>query len=386
MRLIQWWRSQPQSIRDGLGAAAFAAISLLPVLAPYGLVLGALPVRPADTLSVLLILAQTLPLAARRTAPGWALALVGVAFAVDQCLGYPPSPAGLGVLVALYSAGAHQRRARGVTVVTSAAAYVILAVVLLVLGSPEHVWDFVTFTLVLAAAWGVGDLVRLRTTAADARAADGARAAVTDERMRVARELHDVVGHHVTSMVVQADAASLLAASGQPLSSEQLAAIADGGRRALDDLRRLLDVLGSDDTARSPAIGALGDLVRAAQAAGQRITLEEEGMPVGTDELRLAVYRIVQEGLTNALKHAPGQPTRVQVAWSANEVQVRLTTESTGSRSHRRVIPGSGRGLPGLAERVRRLGGRLHAGPDSRGRFELAAHLPLTPEEARHDT
>ena len=365
---------------DAAAALALAAVSMLPALRSYGVVLGELPTVPSDALHILLVLAQTLPLAARRRAPAAVLATTGLAYALDQALAYPPSPAGLGLLVALYSAGAHQRRGRQLTVVTAIAGYVALAVTLTLRGSREQPWEFATFALVLAAAWGAGDIVRLRAASALAAAEQRARDAVGHERARLARELHDVISHHVTGMVVQADAAAFLVPEDDPLRG-QLASIAAGGRRALTDLRGLLDVLGTD-TATSPSIGPLHDLVDDARRGGQQVTLHEEGTPTGSDELRLAVHRLVQESLTNALKHSPGGATDIAVRWSEVEVHARIVTGPAAVSAPRRVVPGSGRGLAGLRERVRRLGGTLHAEPECDGRFIVEATIPVAGSDA----
>lgn len=382
--LVRWWRSLPDWAVDGVGAAALCAVALVPALSVYGLALGELRTRPSDALHVVLVVAQTLPLTARRVRPATVLAVVGFAFAVDQSSGYPPSPGGLGILFALYSAAAHQRRARPLTIAVSVVVYVALSTVLILLGSPDNAWQFATFGVVLVAAWVLGDFVRLRTAAAQVREAQAARAAVADERARLARELHDVVSHHVTGMVVQADAAGFIVPEDQVRAREQFASIADGGRRALADLRRLLDVLGADDVRRVPAIGPLADLAADARRAGQSVALSESGTPSGPDELRLAVYRVVQEGLTNARKHAAGAPTEIDVTWSADAVAVRVVSRANGSAAASAGgIPGSGRGLAGLADRVARLGGRLNAGRDDSGSFVLAADLPI---DSTHDT
>lgn len=370
-------------MRDGLGAAVFAAVSSVPALQPYGVVLGELPVRDADAAHAVLVLAQTLPLALRRSAPASVLAVIGVAFALDQAFAYPASPAGLGVLFALYSAAAHQRRGRALSIGLGALAYAVLAVVLIRLGSREDAWGFVTFLPVLAAAWGIGELVRLGAAAARTRAQDAAHAAVAGERTRLAAELHDVVSHHVTGMVVQADAAAFLLPPDEARVREQLASIADHGRRALVDLRQLLDVLGNDAVPTGPAIGALADLVADALAAGQPVAFDEVGTPSPVDEIRLAVYRIAQEGLTNARKHAPGARTELRVSWGGPEVRIVVATaaETASAAPAAAAVPGSGRGLDGLAERVRRLGGRFEAGPDDRGRFVLSAGIPRPDQE-----
>jgi signal transduction histidine kinase len=290
------------------------------------------------------------------------------------------------VLFALYSVGAHQRRGRIAVASVSVAAYVCLSVVLTDLGSPERPWDLTTFGFVLAAAWGLGDLVRTRGTAARSSAELQARAAVFDERARLARELHDIVSHHVTGMVVQADAAAFLLPDGEQAVRSQLAGIAGAGRGALDDLRRLLDVLGTEGQSGAPQPGPLTDLTAGARRTGQSVELHEHGAPHGPAELRLAVYRVVQEGLTNARKHAPGAAVRVTTRWGAASTRVQvITVPVPGTTQAGPAAPGSGRGLAGLRDRVERLGGDLTAAPAAGGGFALEATIPFDPSQHDED-
>ncbi len=375
----------PTTFRDAAVATAFAAVSLVPALGPYGVELGELPPRDDDTWRVVLILGQTLPLALRRRFPAGCLAVVGVSFALFHALAYGPSPAGLGVLFALYSAGAYQRRGRALTVAAAVVAFAALVVVLSALGSPEQPWALATFGLVLAAAWGVGDLVRIRAAAARSRAELAARTAVLEERARLAGELHDVVSHHVTGMIVQADAVAFLVPAGDQAVRAQLAGIADAGRRALDDLRRLLDVLSPDGPDAGPPVGTIADLVDAARGTGLDVELAEDGTARGPDELRLTAYRVVQEGLTNARKHAPGAAVRVAVGWTGPSARLVVTTAAAPARPGAGPrAPSSGRGLHGLRARVERLGGTLRAAPSPDGGFLLEASLPLDPAPPSH--
>ncbi|MFD6176840.1 MULTISPECIES: sensor histidine kinase [unclassified Isoptericola] len=376
-----WSHARPASagVRDTAAAVAFAAVSLVPALGPYGMVMGDLPTRDDDAWRVVLVLAQTLPLAVRRRLPGACLAVVGTTFALSQVLAYAPSPAGLGLLFALYSAGAYLRRGRVAVAVAAAVAFVALAVVLTALGSPERPWELATFGLVLAAAWGVGDLVRARAASARSRAELAARAAVLEERARLARELHDVVSHHVTGMVVQADAAAFLLPAEERAVRPQLAGIADAGRRALDDLRRLLDVLGAEEPSPGPPVGSIADLADAARGTGLDVELVEHGTPRGSDELRLTAYRVVQEALTNARKHAPGAAAWVSVRWTGPDARLAVATSAAQTPGVLPRIPSSGRGIHGLRARVEHLGGTLRAGPAEDGGFLLEASLPLDP-------
>lgn len=384
------WRSLDVWARDGLGALVFAAIALVPALSPYGVVLGGLPERAPDSWHVLLLLGQALPLAARRVAPGAVLGIIAAAFAIHQLLAYPPSPAGLGLFFALFSAGAYQQNRRRLTLSLAVGVYVALAITLVHLGSTEQVWEWVAFAAVPSAAWGLGEVVRMRTIAAHDREIASAKSAVMEERARVARELHDIIGHHVTGIVVQAEAATFLLPPGETRMHQKFATIAASGRAALEELRQQLDLLDGTTPSMTPAIASLSDLVAAGRATGLQIELTEVGSPHGSGQLRLAVQRIVQEGLTNARKHAPGATVIVHTNWATPVVEVRIVS-AAATTTHkvpgndalfRSSAPGNGRGLAGLTERVSLLGGTLNAGPNSDGGFTIEARLPLTGAQA----
>ncbi|HEX8870641.1 MAG TPA: histidine kinase dimerization/phosphoacceptor domain-containing protein, partial [Lentzea sp.] len=175
------------SAKDVALAAGFLLLSFVPGMSAVAVEIGDLPERPADWIAVALIVAQCVPLAVRTRWPTLCLALVGLAFGVHQALSYPPAFASLALYVALYTVGLRGRRPW-----EAVAAYVVLVVVLRLLGSPNRVQDFVLFGLALVVMWLVGDQVRRRRGQAEVA-----------ERARIARELHDVVTHHVTAMVVQ---------------------------------------------------------------------------------------------------------------------------------------------------------------------------------------
>jgi signal transduction histidine kinase len=387
---------------DGVLAAVLAVLAFVPALSKLGAQLGDLPARPADALSVALALAQTLPLAARRRSPAAVLAVIGAAFAVDQARGYPTTFASLGLYLALYSAGAHQERLRRTAAAAASAGYAVLALVLHRLGSPLEFGDYSAFYLATAAAWLAGGVMRrLREQQAERRRL-AAEAATAAERARIARELHDVVTHHVTAMVVQADAAQFLLVSDPQRATAGLASISDTGRRALTELRYLLGVLeatGDKATAdparpdRAPAPGAITDLVEQARAAGQPVELielieagERRPRPAAVE---LAVYRVVQEALTNAMRHAAGARTHVLVNQHLRHIEVEVTTGESAkegpaaSASSPRApgLPAGGRGLAGLRERVRVLDGELEAGPRPDGGFTVRASIPSGPDQ-----
>lgn len=369
------WQSSDVTVRDLPLALAAALAPLVPSLQGQGTELGGLPDRPADALAVVAVLLQSAPLAVRRRWPAACLALVSAGFAVDQLRGYH-TVTGVALVVALFSAGAHLRRHRAPAAVLASVAYVALVVALVRGGSAEGPADFVTFYLVLAAAWAAGAWLR-QSRAAEAEhrrhVAEATRAA---ERTRIARDLHDVVTHHVTAMVVQAEAARYLTAAPERLDTA-LTAVADTGRRAIDDLRHLLDVLAPDQgpELRGPAVGDLHALVDQVRDAGQPAELVVEGdPPLSADGAEVAAYRVVQESLTNALKHAHGRRTVVRVRRGGGAVDVEVTTHGRGSSGA--VPAGGGRGLDGLRERVGMLGGDLRAGVEPGGTFVVQARIP----------
>jgi signal transduction histidine kinase len=366
------WRRLDVVARDLPLGLLFLAAAFVPVFQSHGTQLGGVAARPFDALAIVVVLAESLPLAVRRRWPALCLTLVSLGFAVDQLRGYH-SVAGAALAVALMSAGAHLERRRRVTAVLFSVAYVALAVLLFRFGS-EPVSEFVTFFALLVFAWGAGAWLRA-TRAAEAerrhRVADDTRAA---ERNRIARELHDVVTHHVTAMVVQAEAARYLTAAPERLE-ETLTAITGTGRRAIADLRHLLDLLNPDHGPEiTPPPGGLRTLVEHAREAGQPVEFAEEGTAAeSAGSADLVAYRVVQEALTNALKHAHGSRTSVRVRHDEREIEVEVGTDGSGSRD---ASPGgSGRGLAGLRERVHVLGGDFSAEPAGAG-FLVRARIP----------
>ncbi|CDR14103.1 two-component system sensor kinase [Streptomyces iranensis] len=397
-------------------AFVLTVLSFAEPLAGVGARFSDLPTRHAPVLAVLLALGQTLPLAVRAGRPALCLTLVGLSFGVHQSLGLPQTFASMGLYLALYSVGAHAERGRRLLVVPAVAAFAALSVVLHARGAPQPPQDYVVIGLVLAAVWGGGAVIRGRRAAEAERRRLVAAAATAAERSRLARELHDVVTHHVTAMVVQSDAAPFLMASPERVT-DALTAISGTGRRALAELRYLLGVLeatgesaadgsapmpvaapggsvpgGSAPDSRAPARGDLRDLVEQTRRSGQPVDLIEEGkrlpLPIGAD---LTVYRLVQESLTNAVKYASGRPTRVTVGYGHEHVDIEVANEGPddharqgngdahGDGRHAAPRPhhvSGGRGLGGLRERVRILGGDFTAGPRADGGFSVRARIP----------
>ncbi|WP_405901676.1 histidine kinase [Streptomyces sp. NBC_00727] len=368
------WQRLDVTARDLPFALLLFAMSLIPAFHRHGTQLGGVPERPFDALAALAAVLECLPLALRRRWPAVCLVLVPLGFAVDQFGGYR-LVAGTALPVALMSAGAHLDRHRRVAALALTAAYVSLALALYRYGT-EPVDEYLTFYLVLAFAWGAGAWLRAaRATEAERRrrVAEDTRAA---ERARIARELHDVVTHHVTAMVVQTEAARCLTAAPDRLD-HTLGTVAETGRRAINDLRHLLDLLdpGHGAEVRTPSVGRIRVLVEQARGAGQSVDFTEQGAPAeSTGSADLVAYRVVQEALTNALKYARGSRTSVLVRHSGREITVEIGTDGSGRRAE--VPAGSGRGLTGLRERVGVLGGEFSAEPGPGGGFVVRARIP----------
>ncbi|WP_433444831.1 sensor histidine kinase [Nonomuraea sp. CA-141351] len=374
-RVTDLWRRCDVVVRDLPFGLLLAVASLLPALHGKGTQVGDLPARPFDALALVMIALESLPLAVRRRWPAVCLALVSLGFVLDQVHAYHVF-ASSAMPIALISAGAHLERHRRVTVVLLSMAYVPLALALGRLGATEKVEGYVVFYLALALAWGIGTWLRSTRAAEVERRRHLAEATRAAERTRIARELHDVVTHHVTAMVVQAEAARYLTAAPDRLDAT-LSAVTDTGRRAITDLRRMLDLLKADhDTDVSmPSAGELHTLVEHTRRAGQPVEFTEEGSAAeSAGSAEFVAYRVVQEALTNALKYAHGSPTAVRVRYGEKEISVEVGTDGSGSRT---ASPGgSGRGLAGLRERVDALGGEFSADQQPGGGFLVRARIP----------
>jgi signal transduction histidine kinase len=383
--LLRWWRSHPVAARDCGFAAAFTVLAFVTPLSRIGAQFGDLPARGGAVAGVLLTLGQTVPLAVRTRWPAVCLAVTGTSFAFHQVLGRPLTFGSLGLYVALYSVGVHLHRLRWVVPLAATAGYLVFSIVMHALGSPDGLADYLVYYMVLAVVWGLGVQLRARRAHEAERRRLSAHAAVAAERSRLARELHDVVTHHVTAMVVQAGAAQYLTASSDRLN-EALEAINGTGRRALSELRFLLGVLEAtgDSAPRTPMPGRVPDLVEQTRMGGQPVELVEGGeRPAMAIGAQLTAYRVVQEALTNAVKYAPGRQTLVRLAHTPDWMDVEVITAGTVdsmpapaiSRGGSPHVSG-GRGLAGLRERVEMLGGEFAAGPRPEGGFRVHARIP----------
>ncbi|WP_435583320.1 sensor histidine kinase [Amycolatopsis thermoflava] len=365
-RADRWWRFDV-TVRDAPLALVLLLPSLIPALQNNGTRLGDVPDRPLDALGVAVVALECLPLIIRRRLPAACLALVSTGFALDQLHGYH-TVAGTALPIALISAGAHLDRWRWTAAIVASAAYVPLAIALSGPEPAEGVAGFVSFYLALVLLWGIGSRLRQSRAAEAERRLHAAETARIAERTRIARELHDVVTHHVTAMVVQTEAARYL--TGDRLD-QALSTVTDSGRRAITDLRQLLDVLDPQhDTGQRSDVRAL---VEQARQAGQPVEYTEEGRPP-TGTAGATAYRVVQEALTNALKYAHGSRTSVLVRHGNREITVEVATDSAGSPTA--PVGGSGRGLAGLRERVGGLGGEFRTARQEDGGFVVHARIP----------
>lgn len=250
----------------------------------------------------------------------------------------------------------------------------------------EQLWAAAVFVLLVAAAWLVGLAVQGRREAGalqarTEQAEEAQRAAIAAERERIARELHDMIAHNVSVVVVQSVAAQGVLEKQPARAREPLAHIERSGRQALTELRRLLDVMRNRDEPDElrepqPGLAQLAALVNSVRSTGLPVTLEIEGEPpTESDPVGPSVYRIVQESLTNVLKHASDAHVSVRVTYGMASIDVLVQDDGPG-RCEPSAAP-LGYGLAGMRERAALFGGTFTAGNRPGGGFEVHAHLPI---------
>ncbi|NES16144.1 MULTISPECIES: sensor histidine kinase [Micromonospora] len=357
---------------DAAVALALLAIGLVGT-APAGLNEGV----PTGRATYPLVAVAALALAVRRRWPLATLAVVTVAVTAYLVLGYPYGPILLSFLVAVYTVAAY----RPVRTAALAGAGALVAVVTHVLVGTHPLG---LIGLMPAAAWvvvpfAVGTTVRLvRENAARGRV-DEARRLADAERLRVAREVHDVVGHGLAAIHMQAEIALHLLARKPEQAEAALTAISRTSKEALDELRVTLTVVRRDEVADErapvPGLAQLPQLRERLAGAGVPVTVEVDGepraLPMAVD---LAAYRVVQEALTNVLRHAGPATATVRIRYAPDEVAVEVTDTGRGAAAGPARTSGSG--LAGMRERVTALGGSFTAGPVPGGGFRVHATLP----------
>jgi signal transduction histidine kinase len=355
-------------------ALALALLALLELWWPDGFV-GTGPIEGERAILLPAALAMTVPLALRRRHPlPVALTVFGAA-ALEELLTTAPEglSTSLALLVAAYSLGAYAEAPR--------AAVGVVCVLALSLTLGGNAGDTAFVLVLVGAALGAGTIVRRQRLLLAAVAREQVareRAAVADERARLARELHDVVAHSVSTMVVQAEAGESLFEHDPEAARASFASIAGSGRQALGELRRMLGLLRSQDgdtpLEPQPGLSELQSLVEQMRAVGLPVELSIEGeplaLPAGVD---LSAFRIVQEALTNTLKHAGPAHALVTVRYGVDHVELQVADDGRGAAS----TNNGGHGIAGMRERVRLFGGTLEAGEGDAGGFLVRARLPV---------
>ncbi|MEV5986204.1 sensor histidine kinase [Streptomyces sp. NPDC052051] len=363
---------------DTLIAAALTGVALL--LGPEAERQGQYPL---DTTAYALVVLVHLPLVLRIRAPVVVCCLAHATWLVYISLGYWPVVCSFGPMLAVYTV-ASLRRVR-----ISVPCAALLGGVWLYAGAVSHTdsWPSVLGQAVVypAVLWRFGQLACRSaelTRQLRQEQAERARREVAEERGRIARELHDVVAHHMSVISVQTGLARFVFDSDRPTARTALDIIDASGKEALDELRRMLRVLrASEDGAPvgpMPGLARIEEMADRVRAGGVPVALTVEGTPrplaPGVD---LCAYRVVQEALTNVLKHAPGAHADVRLRYEPHQVTVSVTDDGEGVNLDR-VRTGGGHGLIGMRERAKLYGGQISTGPRDQGGFAVRLTLPTS--------
>ena len=346
--------------------------------------------REEDIFHIGFIVLLTVPLALRRVYPVPAFAIVLLAWVADRGLDYPETPAAAGVAVAFYSIGAELDRRRSFRIGGTAAVAMVgwagLGVVLL-----ESVPIAALFTTLIATLTPLllgreiherrrrVEELEERALRAEQEREERARLAVSEERTRIARELHDVVAHQMTVMTLQAEGARRIASDADPRIAEALETIRHAGHEALAEMRRTVGLLRTTDDDPEirplPRLADVDELVGQIRSAGVAVEMEIKGNPRPlADGAELSAYRLVQESLTNSLRHGgPNVTAHVLITYGEDTLNVSISDDGRGSTRS----DNGGHGIIGMRERVAILGGEFDAGPNPGGGFRVRASIPL---------
>jgi signal transduction histidine kinase len=333
-----------------------------------------------------------LPVAFRGRAPLVVFGAVQAASVVYISAGYWPVVCTFGPMLALYTvASVRPARTTAVCAGLLVAVWIYAGVVSESGAMASVVGQALLFSAVL---WRFGYLARRSAELARelrAEQAERARREVAEERGRIARELHDVVAHHMSVISVQAGLARFVFDSDPPTARSALGTITGTSAEALDELRRMLQVLREEDlddpgaapAAPMPGLARLGELVERVRAGGIPVELRVEGPPRPlAPGVELCAYRVVQEALTNVLKHARDARATVELVYRRHQVTVEVTDDGQGVIQDR-VGTGGGHGLIGMRERAKLYGGTISIGPRSGGGFAVRLTLPTSAQAAR---
>lgn len=342
--------------------------------------------------SLIPIILMVLPLSVRRLWPFPVLIIVAILAVSSSLHTSGPWIQIAAVALAAFATGdAAQDRTRSALGVLSVAGLMGLA---FLAQEAEPVESLVLPFVVVVPAWLAGDLVRTRRMEARFRTENAARtlreneerlrAAIAEERRHMARELHDVVAHGVSVMLIQAGAARQVVETTPDRAADSLLTVEATGREVMAELRRLLGVVNDDGetagVAPQPGLEQLGTLVDRVREAGLPAELEIDGTPrTLPTSLDVTAYRIVQEALTNALRYARRARTLVHLSYEPEQLRVEVLDDGPAAAAD--AAEGSGRGLVGMRERASLVGGRLEAGPRLGGGYAVRAWLPLDAEQ-----
>ncbi|THJ66276.1 sensor histidine kinase [Arthrobacter echini] len=400
LRLARWLRAHPGTIDACLAVGLFLLLVL-----PFGLPLSNMGFEGYWQL-VIVSLALVLPLAWRRSQVLLSAGIVAGICVLQLLIGVQPVPGQLAILVTVYTLAAHGPRWASlgalILAMTGTAVGIVQYGDLFGLGARSSVLSalpqfllvlFLVEALVLL-AWTLGDLARSRRMTLQALE-DRARRleverqqerdlAAADERSHIAREMHDVVAHSLSVIITQADGARYASAHAPELAVQTLATIADTGRSSLQEMRRLLGVLRGDERSSTRPVPTLDDidaLVQSVRRAGVRVSCRRIGTPLRPLPLgaELTAYRVVQESLTNVLKHAgENSTTEVSLDYGGRGLTVAVDDDGRGAAP----LPGTagaGQGITGMSERVRLYDGVVTAAPRVGGGYRVEAFIPYTP-------
>jgi signal transduction histidine kinase len=382
-----------QLLLDGAIAAAVAVVSVLDAL---GLATPRHEVPSTGLLGVVAALASSLPLVVRRRFPVAVLVVVEAATVLRIALNGTPGhiqligDGTLGLLVAVFTVATQLDRRRSLPLTGAVVLVNALAIgAVLVIGPPGgSVFPGLLSAVAVAGAWALGDNLETRraylaalverTAHLERDQEERARLAVVDERTRIARELHDVVAHHVSAIAVQAGAAEEIAERDPARARRALSAIQATSRQALAEMRAIVGILreseASEALAPQPTLAQVQRLAEQTRAAGLPVELRYRGEPRQLPEaVDLSAYRIVQEALTNTLQHARATRATVAIEYGPAALDIVVSNDGAAPLDATR----SGRGLVGMRERVGLFHGTLEVGPSPEGEFRVHAHLPL---------
>lgn len=372
---------------------AFFTVPVLFLSIP-GMLIGGNPHRGPGTYLVLTIL-LLVPLVLRRTFPRTVFAVVALISCVQCTIGAFMVLANVAVLMGLYTVAADRTFRWGLAAALVAELGAGMATFRYQAGADDRKLTLALLTAIVAGTWILG--LHMRTRRAYLRSVEERAArlererdtevqmAMAAERARIARELHDVIAHNVSVIVVQADGASYTIDTDAGRAGQALETISATGRQALAEMRRLLGVLRESDDAGAyapqPGVAQLDDLVEQVRSSGLAVTFAVDGAPPAMSEGRqLTVFRIVQEALTNTLKHGGLRVAAdVRLRYAADAVEVRVVDDGRGAAA---LDDGRGHGLAGMRERAAIYGGIVEASPRAGGGFEVVARIPIKEEAA----